>query len=47
MLLIAERLLKKRLPPKSSVKMLEPSELKDAVFDLFVGDPVQRSIAFC
>ncbi|KAH3918536.1 hypothetical protein HBI56_134770 [Parastagonospora nodorum] len=36
MLLIAERLLKKRLPPKSSVKMLEPSELKDPVFDLFI-----------
>ncbi|KAL6709614.1 hypothetical protein ACN47E_001042 [Coniothyrium glycines] len=36
MLLIAERLLKKRLPPKDSVKMLEPRELKDPVFDLFI-----------
>lgn len=37
MLLVAERLLKKRLPPKESVKMLEPRELKDLVFDLFVS----------
>ncbi|KAJ4355883.1 uncharacterized protein N0V89_003907 [Didymosphaeria variabile] len=36
LLLIAERLLKKRLPPKDSVKMLEPRELKDVVFDLFI-----------
>ncbi|KAK7181029.1 hypothetical protein DPSP01_003621 [Paraphaeosphaeria sporulosa] len=36
LLLIAERLLKKRLPPKDSVRMLEPRELKDAVFDLFI-----------
>ncbi|CAO2656592.1 Nn.00g053950.m01.CDS01 [Neocucurbitaria sp. VM-36] len=36
MLLIAERLVKKRLPPKDSVKMLEPRELKDVVFDLFI-----------
>lgn len=36
MLLVAERLLKKRLPPKDSVQMLEPRELKDVVFDLFV-----------
>lgn len=33
---VAERLVKKRLPPKDSVTMLEPRELKDAVFDLFV-----------
>ena len=37
MLLIAERLLKKRMPPKDSVKMLEVQELKDVVFDLFVS----------
>lgn len=37
LLLIAERLLKKRVPPKESVRMLEPRELKDAVFDLFVS----------
>ena len=37
MLLAAERWLKKRLPPKDSVKMLEPNELKDVVFDLFVS----------
>lgn len=36
LLLVAERLLKKRLPPKDSVTMLEPRELKDIVFDLFV-----------
>lgn len=39
LLLIAERFLKKRLPPKDSVKMLEPRELKDVVFDLFVSAP--------
>jgi MFS family permease len=39
LLLIAERLLKKRMPPKESVKMLEAQELKDVVFDLFVGFP--------
>ncbi|KAH8730724.1 major facilitator superfamily domain-containing protein [Phaeosphaeriaceae sp. PMI808] len=33
---IAERLMKKRLPPKDSVRMLEPRELKDVVFDLFI-----------
>lgn len=32
----AERLLKKRLPPKDSAKFFEPSELKDIVFVLFV-----------
>ena len=42
MLLIAERLIKKRLPPKDSVKMLEPQELKDTVFDLFVCSPVPK-----
>lgn len=36
MLLVAERLLKKRLPPKDSVKLIELKELKDTVFDLFV-----------
>ncbi|KAF1974450.1 MFS general substrate transporter [Bimuria novae-zelandiae CBS 107.79] len=36
MLLVAVRLLKKRLPPKDSVKMLEPRELKGPVFDLFI-----------
>jgi len=43
MLLIAERLLKKRLPPKVAVKMLEPSELKDPVFDLFVSGLIRRT----
>jgi hypothetical protein len=34
---LAERLLKKRLPPKISAKSFEPSELKDVVFVLFVS----------
>jgi len=38
MFVLAERLLKKRLPPKDSAKFLEPSELKDIVFVLFVCD---------
>jgi MFS family permease len=37
LLLLAERLLKKRLPPKDSAKFFEPSELKDVVFVLFVS----------
>lgn len=37
LLVLAERLLKKRLPPKDSAKFFEPSELKDIVFVLFVG----------
>ena len=37
LLSLAERLLKKRLPPKDSAKMFEPSELKDVVFVLFVS----------
>jgi hypothetical protein len=37
LLVIAERLLKKRLPRKDSAKFFEPSELKDIVFVLFVG----------
>ncbi|OAL02997.1 MFS general substrate transporter [Phaeosphaeriaceae sp. SRC1lsM3a] len=36
MLLIAERLLKKRVPNKDSVVMIEPAVLKDVVFDLFI-----------
>jgi MFS family permease len=37
LLLLAEKLLKKRLPPKDSAKFFEPSELKDVVFVLFVS----------
>lgn len=37
LLVLAERLLKKRLPPKDSAKLFEPSELKDIVFILFVS----------
>ena len=37
LLLLAERLLKKRLPPKDSAKFFEPGELKDIVFVLFVS----------
>ncbi|KAF1929418.1 MFS general substrate transporter [Didymella exigua CBS 183.55] len=36
LLVLAERLLKKRLPPKDSAKFFEPNELKDSVFVLFV-----------
>ena len=39
LLLLAERLLKKRLPPKNSTNFFEPSELKDVVFVLFVSHP--------
>jgi MFS family permease len=42
LLLVAERLLKKRLPPKESVMMLESKELKDVVFDLFVSTTNRR-----
>lgn len=38
LLVLAERLLKKRLPPKGSAKLFEPSELKDIVFILFVSE---------
>ena len=41
LLLLAERLLKKRLPPKDSAKLFEPSELKDIVFVLFVSKALQ------
>lgn len=37
LLVLAERLLKKRLPPKDSAKLFELSELKDIVFILFVS----------
>jgi MFS family permease len=37
LLVLAERLLKKRLPPKDSAKLFEPKELKDIVFVLFVS----------
>jgi MFS family permease len=36
LLVLAERLLKKRLPPKDSARLFESSELKDIVFVLFV-----------
>ncbi|KAJ4310054.1 hypothetical protein N0V94_008640 [Neodidymelliopsis sp. IMI 364377] len=36
LLVLAERLLKKRLPPKDSARFFEPSELKDIVFVLFI-----------
>ncbi|KAF1359909.1 MFS general substrate transporter [Lizonia empirigonia] len=36
LLVLAERLLKKRLPPKDSAKFFEPGELKDIVFVLFI-----------
>ncbi|KAF2629636.1 MFS general substrate transporter, partial [Macroventuria anomochaeta] len=36
LLVLAERLLKKRLPPKDSTKSFEPGELKDIVFVLFI-----------
>ncbi|KAG9197567.1 hypothetical protein G6514_001472 [Epicoccum nigrum] len=36
LLVLAERLLKKRLPPKDSAKLFEPKELKDIVFVLFI-----------
>jgi MFS family permease len=36
LLVLAERLLKKRLPPKDSTTFFEPNELKDIVFVLFV-----------
>jgi MFS family permease len=38
LLVLAERLLKKRLPPKDSANFFEPSELKDIVFVLFVSN---------
>jgi MFS family permease len=41
LLLLAEQLLKKRLPPKDSMKLFEPSELKDIVFVLFVSKAPQ------
>lgn len=37
LLVLAERLLMKRLPPKDSANFFEPNELKDIVFVLFVG----------
>jgi hypothetical protein len=41
LLLLAERSLKKRLPPKDSMKLFEPSELKDIVFVLFLSKALQ------
>lgn len=40
LLMLAERLLKKGLPPKGSVTFFEPSELKDIIFVFFVSNPV-------
>jgi MFS family permease len=45
MALVAERLLKKRLPPKDGARIFEVSELKDVVFLLFVSRT--RIVRFC
>lgn len=42
LLMVAERLLKKRLPPKESTKFFESGELKDVVFLLFVSCILQK-----
>lgn len=45
LLVLAERLLKKRLPPKDSAKFFEPGELKDIVFVLFVCIVLMRMLS--